>query len=314
MAAVTILSFESRKIQSVTVSIFSPSICHEGMELDDMILVFGMLRFKAAFSQSSFTFIKRLFSSSLLSASGVISCAYLRLLIFLPAILIPAWASFSPAFYTMYKLNKQDDNIQFWQTPFPIWNQSVASGPVLTVASWTAYSFIKWSDKNKKILPYGTTWTSLEDIILNVKSQSQMDKYYMIPFIFVVQSLNRVLLFVTQWTAAHQDFLSFTICQSLLKLISIRSVMPSNNFVHCCLLLFLPSIFPASGSFLMSWLFASGGQSIGVSVLTWVFPMHIQDWFSLEFTGLISLQSKGLPRVFSNTTVQYHQFFGTQPS
>ena len=63
---------------------------------------------------------------------------------------------------------------------------------------------------------------------------------------------------------------------------------------------------PASGSFLMSWLFASGGQSIGVSVLTWVLPMHIQDWFSLEFTGLISLQSKGLPRVFSNTTVQKH--------
>ena len=160
MAAVTILSFESRKIQSVTVSIFPPSICHEGMELDDMILVFGMLSFKAAFSQSYFTFIKRLFSSSLLSASGVISCAYLRLLIFLSAILIPAWASFNPAFYMMYsyKLNKQDDNIQFWQTPFPIWNQSVDSCPVLTVASWPAYSFLKWSDKKKRILPYGTTY------------------------------------------------------------------------------------------------------------------------------------------------------------
>ena len=74
-----------------------------------------------------------------------------------------------------------------------------------------------------------------------------------------------------------------------------------------------PQSFPVSESFLMSQLFASGDQSIGGSVSTSVLPMNIQDWFPLRFTGLISLQSKGLSRVFSNTTVQKHQFFGSQP-
>ena len=72
--------------------------------------------------------------------------------------------------------------------------------------------------------------------------------------------------------------------------------------------------FPVSGSFQISQFFASGGQSIGVSASTWVLPMNIQDWFPLSWTGWISLQSKGLPRVFSNTTVEKHQFFGTQLS
>ena len=67
--------------------------------------------------------------------------------------------------------------------------------------------------------------------------------------------------------------------------------------------------FPASGSFLMSWLFASGGWSIGTSASRSVLPMNIQDWFPLELSGLISLQSRGLSKVFSNTTVQKHQFF-----
>ena len=72
--------------------------------------------------------------------------------------------------------------------------------------------------------------------------------------------------------------------------------------------------FPAAGSFQMSQFFTSGGQSIGASVSASVFPMNIQDWFSLGWTGWISLQSKGLSRVFSNTTVQRHQFFGAQLS
>ena len=72
--------------------------------------------------------------------------------------------------------------------------------------------------------------------------------------------------------------------------------------------------FPASGSFQMSQLFTSGGQSIGASALASVLPMNIRDWFPLGLSGLISLQSKGLSRVFSNTTVEKHQFFGTQPS
>ena len=110
------------------------------------MLVFWMLSFKPAFSLSSFTFIKKLFKSSSLSAIRVVSSPYLRSLIFLPAILIPACASSSPAFllmYSAYKLNKQGDNIQPWCTPFPVWNQSVVPCPVLTVASWPAYRFLK---------------------------------------------------------------------------------------------------------------------------------------------------------------------------
>ena len=146
MAAVTVFSdLGPQKIKSLTVSTVYPSICHEVMGQDAMILVFWMLSFKWTFSLSSFTFIKRLFSSSL-SAIRVVSSAYLRLLVFLPAILIPACASSSPAFLTMYsayKLNKQGDNIQPWRTPCPIWNQSVVPCPVLTVASWPAYRFLR---------------------------------------------------------------------------------------------------------------------------------------------------------------------------
>ena len=138
--------WEPRKIKSDTVSTVSPSISHEVVGLDAMIFIFWMLSFKPAFSLSSFTFIKRLFSSSPLSAIRVVSSAYLRLLMFLPAILIPACASSSPAFhmiYSAYKLNKQGDNIQPWRTPFPIWNQSIVPYPVLNVASWPAYRFLR---------------------------------------------------------------------------------------------------------------------------------------------------------------------------
>ena len=117
----TELNWTELKIKSVTVSTVFPPICHEVMGPDAMILVFWMLSFKPNFSLSSFTFIKRLFSSSLLSAIRVISSAYLRLLIFLPAILIPACASSSPAFLMMYsasKLNKQGDSIRPWRILF----------------------------------------------------------------------------------------------------------------------------------------------------------------------------------------------------
>ena len=128
------------------VSIVSPSICHEMMGPDAMILVFWILSFKPDFSLSFFTLIKRLFSSSLLSAIMVVSSANLRLLIFLPAILISACALSSPAFhmmYSAYKLNKQGDNIQRWHSPFQIWNQSVVPWTVLTDASWSAHRFLR---------------------------------------------------------------------------------------------------------------------------------------------------------------------------
>ena len=132
----------------------------------------------------------------------------------------------------------------------------------------------------------------------------------------VVQSLSHVRLFATPWTAACQASLSFPISWNLLKLMSIELVMLSNHLIFCHPLLLLPSIFPKirERSFPMSWLFVSGDQSIGASPSASYLPMNIQDWFSLGWTGWISLQSKGLSRVFSNTTVQKHQFFSAQPS
>ena len=123
-----------------------------------------------------------------------------------------------------------------------------------------------------------------------------------------VQSLSHVLLFATPWTAAHQASLSITNSQSLLKLMSVESVMPPNHLILCCPLVFPPLIFPSIRSFPVSQLFASGGQSIGVSASASVLPMNIQDWFPLGWTGWISLQSRGFSRVFSNTTVQKVDF------
>ena len=108
---------------------------------------------------------------------------------------------------------------------------------------------------------------------------------------------------------------SITNSRSLPKLMSIESVMPSNHLILCHPLLLLPPIFPSiTGSFQMGELFASDGQSIGVSASTSVLPMNTQDWSPSGWTVWISLQSKGYSRVFSNTTVQKHQFFGAQLS
>ena len=125
-----------------------------------------------------------------------------------------------------------------------------------------------------------------------------------------VQSLSHVQLFVTPWTAAHVASLSITNTWSLLKLISIKSVMPSNYLILCPHLLLPPSAwgsfpqsFSAWGSFPMSQFFTSGGLSIRASASASVLPMNIQDCFTLGWTGWICLHSKGLLRVFSNTTV-----------
>ena len=123
-----------------------------------------------------------------------------------------------------------------------------------------------------------------------------------------VQSLSHVRLFATPWITAHQASLSITNSCSSSRwchpAIS-SSVVP---FSSC------PQSLPASASFPMSQLFTWGGQSIGVSASASVLPMNTQDWSPLGWTGWISLQSKGLSRVFSNTTVQKHQFFNAQPS
>jgi len=136
-----------------------------------------------------------------------------------------------------------------------------------------------------------------------------------------VQSLSLVWLFATPWTAAHQASLYITNSQSLLKLMSIESVMDISSTISSSVVPFASrfQFFPASGSFQMSQFCASGGQSMGVSMSvhsasTSVLPMDIQDWFPLGLIAWISLQSKGLSRVFSNTIVQKHQFFGAQLS
>ena len=129
----------------------------------------------------------------------------------------------------------------------------------------------------------------------------------------IIQSLTHVQLFATPWTTAFQASLSFIISSSLLKFMSIDSVMLSSylissaKFFSICL-----QSFPPSGSFPVSRLYASGGQSIIASALASVFPMFIQGWFLLNMTGLISLLS--LSRVFSSTTIRKHQFFSAQPS
>ena len=127
--------------------------------------------------------------------------------------------------------------------------------------------------------------------------------------VVVVQSLSHVWLLGIPWSAANQIPLSFTISQSLLRLLSIGSVMPSNHLILCCPFFLLPSVFPSIRVFSNELTLQIGGQSIEASV----FPMNIQGWFPLGLTGLI-LQSKGLSRVFSNTTVQKHQFFSPQSS
>ena len=129
-----------------------------------------------------------------------------------------------------------------------------------------------------------------------------------------VQWLSHVQLFVTPWTAT---------CQASCPLLSPRvcsNSYPLNWWCHPPISSSVISFsscrqsFPTSGSFPLSQFFPSGGQSIGVSASTSVLPMNIQDWSPLGWTGLISLQSKGLSRVFSNTTVQKHQFFSAQLS
>ena len=119
---------------------------------------------------------------------------------------------------------------------------------------------------------------------------------------------------MTPWTAASQASLSFTISQSLLKLMSIEWVMPSNHLLLHLPLPLLTSIFPSIKVFSNELALHIIGQSVGASALAWVLLVNIQVWLPLGLTGLISLLSKGLPRLFSSITIWKHQFFSAQPS
>ena len=129
----------------------------------------------------------------------------------------------------------------------------------------------------------------------------------------VVQSLSRVQLFMTPWTEANQPSLSFTISLNLFKFMSIELVVLSNHLILCCHLLLLPSIFPSI------WVFSNESALLIRWPKYWSFSFNISlsnvysGLISFRIPGLVSLLPKGLSRVFSRTTIQKHQFFGTQP-
>ena len=133
-------------------------------------------------------------------------------------------------------------------------------------------------------------------------------------YTIVVQSLSHVWLFATPWTAGRQASLSFTISWSLLRFMSIESMMLSNHCILYCPLLFLHFIFPSIRVFSNELALPIRWPKYWSFSFTSVLPMNIQGWFPLGLTGLISLQSKGLSRVFSSTIIQRHQFFNAQPS
>ena len=129
-----------------------------------------------------------------------------------------------------------------------------------------------------------------------------------------VQSLSCVWLSATPWITACQASLSITNSWSSLKLMSIKSVMLSSHLILCHRLLLLPPIPPSIKVFSNESTLHMGWPNYWVSAFASFLPKNTQDWSPLEWTGWISLQSKGLSRVFSNTTVQKHQFFGFQLS
>ena len=133
-------------------------------------------------------------------------------------------------------------------------------------------------------------------------------------FVVAIQLPSHVWLFVTPWTATQQAPLTFTISGVCSNSLSIESETLSNHFILYHTLSFSLHSFPASWSFLKSWLFTSCGQSIGATASASVLPMNIQGWFPLGLAGLISLLCKGPSRVFSGTTIQKLQFFNTQSS
>jgi len=129
-----------------------------------------------------------------------------------------------------------------------------------------------------------------------------------------VQSFSSVQLFATPWIAVLQAFMSITNSWSSPKLTSIESVMPSSHLILCRPFLLLPPIPPSIRLFSNESTLCMRWPKYWISALASVLLKNTQDWSSLEWTGWISLQSKGLSRVFSNTIIQKHQFFGTQPS
>ena len=144
---------------------------------------------------------------------------------------------------------------------------------------------------------------------MNIRVYSSHSVYFV-----VVQSLSHVRLFATPWTATRQALLSFTIFQSLLQHMSIEPVMSSNHLILYHPLFLLPSIFLSIRVFSNELALRIRWPKCWASASAWVLPVNLQGWFPLGLTDLFSLQSKRFSKVFSSTTVQKHQFSGTQPS
>ena len=179
--------------------------------------------------------------------------------------------------YSAYKLNNQGDNIQPWCNTFLIWNHSVVPYLVLTcfltciqISQQAGHIF--WHSHVIKNFPQFVVIHTVKGFLLSS-----------------VQSLSHVRLFMKPWTAACQASLSITNSWSFLKLMFTKLVMPSNHLILCHLFSSCLQSFPESGTFPVSWLFASCGHSIGASVSASasVLPVNIQGWFPLEWTGLI---------------------------
>ena len=208
---------------------------------------------------------------------------------------------------TVWGLNKQQWFIPQLGTR-AAWSQIKTPSPLCTV-SWNNFlalsisQFLFYKMDKRRAFPSRICF-------IDKMSKNKHSALNNIWHIVSVQSLSHVQLFATPCTAARQASLCITNSWSLLKLMSIKSVVPPNHLILCCSPLLLLSIFPSIRVFSNESFFTSGSQSIGASAS--VLPMNIQDWFPLGLTGLISLQSKGFSRVFSNTTVQKHQFFGIQ--
>ena len=185
---------------------------------DTTILVFWMLSFKPTFSLSSFSFIKRLLSTSSLSVIRVESSAYLRLLLYLLVILIPACALYSLAScmtYCAYKLNKQGDNIQPWYSSFLIWNQSIVPCQVLTVASWLAYRFLR-----RQVRWFGILFKNFPQFVViytvkgfSIVNETKVDIFLKISCFLMIQQMMAIWSLVPlpflnpAWTSGSSGFL-----------------------------------------------------------------------------------------------------------
>ena len=199
-----------------------------------------------------------------------------------------------------------------------VWNQSTYTVLCTFSSVSVGWKFIHCFCKHWLITFQWQSQASGNNKMIKIYSLSKRTSQSRCPFRYKFSSVQFSLSVVsdstTPCTAAHQASMSITNSRSPPKPMSIVSVMPSNHLILCCPLLLLPSILPSIRVFSNESALHIRWPKFGVSASTSVIPMNTQGWSPIGWTGWISLQSKGLSRVFSNTTVQKHQFFGAQLS